>query len=559
MRLIRKDGPGRLALAIAISATGMAVTARSDPPRSERAPSAPATSGAAFPADADTDGDGLSDFQEIHKYKTDPNKVSTAGDGVADGDWGRRRAFAYTIRLVLRVMPPVNEAFLCDDYQDARVIGRGENYLDLEVIHYPLNDVSAGIKADRGWRAHTAGLEANLAPGVTTNWDEPMKRELFAALRADGVDPDALDDRTLVTRVARWLMGRSRFTNMFCTHYMVFPAGKPAILPGLETQFEHDKGDPSWSTEEQLDRELFGRSMFARRSHGTCTSTAVYLTTVLRAVGIPTRMILGIPPGDGNDSAQLEMVRAGLSNHRARQAVEQGLSGARGYVNHTFNEVFVGGRWVRLNYTALASNSLDPQYMGLLTRVNTFNDLSEANLAPTWGRRYALGQRDATFTTSNPYKAIDVSDQFGKFARVDNPEVDDHRSITLTKAYWLDGPACPEFIRAGSHKATRGAGHVLVHGDEWFADQTYLQYKRFLARAGQEFRLKAGGRPDVCGRLSSWYFTNPAEDHREIEIVIPPDEFSKMAAGVDYAIQAVNEKPEYTWKVKEGLTIRRPG
>ena len=36
--------------------------------------------------DADTDGDGLSDFQEIHKYRTDPKKLSTAGDGVSDGD-----------------------------------------------------------------------------------------------------------------------------------------------------------------------------------------------------------------------------------------------------------------------------------------------------------------------------------------------------------------------------------------------------------------------------------------------------------------------------------------
>lgn len=35
----------------------------------------------------DTDGDGLSDFQEIHKYLTDPAKNDTDGDGVPDGDW----------------------------------------------------------------------------------------------------------------------------------------------------------------------------------------------------------------------------------------------------------------------------------------------------------------------------------------------------------------------------------------------------------------------------------------------------------------------------------------
>ena len=35
----------------------------------------------------DSDGDGLGDFQEIHKYFTDPKAPSTAGDGVSDGDW----------------------------------------------------------------------------------------------------------------------------------------------------------------------------------------------------------------------------------------------------------------------------------------------------------------------------------------------------------------------------------------------------------------------------------------------------------------------------------------
>ena len=75
--------------------------------------------------DIDTDGDGLSDYQEIHKYRTDPKKVSTAGDGVPDGDRQRRREFTYTIRSVVKVMQPVNLAeCLNDDYQDVHVLAR---------------------------------------------------------------------------------------------------------------------------------------------------------------------------------------------------------------------------------------------------------------------------------------------------------------------------------------------------------------------------------------------------------------------------------------------------
>jgi len=58
----------------------------------------------------DSDGDDLSDFQEIHKYCTDPNKLSTAGDGVSDGDWQRRREFTYSVRSVIRSSAPRRSA-----------------------------------------------------------------------------------------------------------------------------------------------------------------------------------------------------------------------------------------------------------------------------------------------------------------------------------------------------------------------------------------------------------------------------------------------------------------
>ena len=38
------------------------------------------------PLKADTDGDGLSDYDEIYKYKTDPLNPDTDGDGLSDGD-----------------------------------------------------------------------------------------------------------------------------------------------------------------------------------------------------------------------------------------------------------------------------------------------------------------------------------------------------------------------------------------------------------------------------------------------------------------------------------------
>ncbi|MDZ7624238.1 MAG: hypothetical protein U5J96_07330 [Ignavibacteriaceae bacterium] len=39
-----------------------------------------------YPKNPDTDGDGLSDGDEVFNYKTDPLKADTDGDGLSDYD-----------------------------------------------------------------------------------------------------------------------------------------------------------------------------------------------------------------------------------------------------------------------------------------------------------------------------------------------------------------------------------------------------------------------------------------------------------------------------------------
>ena len=57
---------------------------------------------AASAADKDSDGDGLTDLAERHKYGTDPARADSDGDGTPDGDWTERREHAYSVRLVVR-------------------------------------------------------------------------------------------------------------------------------------------------------------------------------------------------------------------------------------------------------------------------------------------------------------------------------------------------------------------------------------------------------------------------------------------------------------------------
>ena len=298
--------------------------------------------------------------------------------------------------------------------------------------------------------------------------------------------------------------------------------------------------------------------MFASKFYGTCTSTAVYQTTVLRALGIPTRMILCIPPADASDPAQLEMVEKSLTHFEVRRDVYLGvLSGGTGFNSHTFCEVFVGGRWRRLNYTTLGQNLVARNYLGLMIKVHEFNDLSEANLAETWGVRYAKSQRDAVFQHSNPYRVLEVSDHFGKYAKVPNQPLKELKQVMIDKAYWQDAKDAPAEVRGLDWRKEPGGSRFFVHGEEWLEGAgDHLQYKLFMAWSDRRFVLEAKDQQNVACQITMAFQFGGPRNLRELEIIIPPAEYAKMAKAVAYTLHPANGKKN-EWKVREHVSLTR--
>ncbi len=213
---------------------------------------------------------------------------------------------------------------------------------------------------------------------------------------------------------------------------------------------------------------------------------------------------------------------------------------------------------MRLNDRRLGQNILDANLMGMLTHVNTFNDLSEVPLAATWGKRYALGERDDVFRYGNPYRCESVSDHFGQFARIDNPEVAtrEHRTITISRAYWADDPDAHSTIKETKWlHHDDGSRSLLIHGEEWFDDWPGPQYRPFLEAAGREFLFRADGRPDVRGRTTTSSITWHSRGLHEIEILIPRDEYARMEPGIAYTLTPRNEVAGYQWKTRGRVTI----
>ena len=86
----------------------------------------------------DTDADGLTDYEEYCKYRTNPTLADSDRDGTPDVDWDERREYTYSIRAVLELKPPWNLEAMNDLFQDARLVeSNGSNYQKVEVIVYP--------------------------------------------------------------------------------------------------------------------------------------------------------------------------------------------------------------------------------------------------------------------------------------------------------------------------------------------------------------------------------------------------------------------------------------
>jgi len=458
---------------------------------------------------------------------------------------------AYTITSVLRVLPPADPAAMSDDFQDVRVLSQDKDSVTVEVTYYPLHEQTVGEDAD--WRKDDAGMTAYLKPTPAENWDAAMRRDLLAQLRQDGIDPVALTDKALVEQVSRWAMRRAKTTDAFAIWDVYYPGGKPTVFPALRAAFDQYKPDSSWTDQQVFDREALGKSMFYGKVHGSCTSSSIYLTTIFRALGVPTRTVICIPPFDPNDDAQAALFYAAVHQNKVRETVRAGMDGVDGFDNHLFNEVYVGHHWVRLNYDRLGPPILDSYYYGLLTHIATSADLSKTPLARTWGVRYAgLDTGQPKLSSVNPYMLLSVSDHFGANAHVANPPVPiaELRAVTITALLPKDSPAMPKWVLDASAVDTSFDFFVAIK--EQVPGASYPM-RAFFKRASHDFVLAAPGHPDVRAALTG--LNDSGDGYQAFGARIAPEDKAKVVPGVAYTLTPQNTSDVYHWSVAPGVTL----
>jgi hypothetical protein len=287
------------------------------------------------PARADSDGDGLSDYEEHCKYRTDPAKKDTDGDGTPDGDWAERREYAYTIRAVCEIRPPNSVEGMNDLYQDARPAGKTARLKDgtvVEVLLYPFS--TPHVFAQPYPRAAIPEpLRRYVERDFSMNFSDEMQKEI-----REKIVKGATTDVEAIEKILAWMAGGARLANNL-PEFAFFNVVDNKIV------WRQSVGSPE-QDQQLLQTNFFGDAMFKSRLHGTCSSTATLRATMLRAAGIPTRLIQNLPlinRYEGDPEPLTESLRMRIM----AKGYDWGQGG--GGVNHVYNEVFLNNRWIRVD------------------------------------------------------------------------------------------------------------------------------------------------------------------------------------------------------------------
>jgi hypothetical protein len=405
------------------------------------------------PESFDTDGDGLSDYDEYCKYRTDPMKKDSDGDGKPDGDWQERREYAYSIRAICEIRPPSSLEMINDLYQDARPVEKKATLDDakvVEVLIFPF--ATAHVHAQPFPRENLGKeLKEYTKPTASMNFSSEMKEEITKIVQVATTDIEAIE------KMLQWMSSETSLERRL-PHW--------EYLHIIDDKIVWHKSFGSPAQDEQfLKTNFLGDSMFKNKVHGTCSSIAILRGTMFRAAGLPTRLIQTLPLMT-RYSEDPEPLADQLRMRAMARGYDWGPGG--GGANHTYNEVFLNNRWVRVD------NSIGTgPFVGDKLFVKAWSAPSWNNLKEEWNDKRC-------------FRALHVSDAYPKYKTV-SPQLDiavENKDLVVKKQpdglfqaairiYNKGSVPSPEFgvyfyaddpDKGGRLLATHGAGPIMPGG-----------------------------------------------------------------------------------------------
>lgn len=356
----------------------------------------------------DTDGDGLTDYEETYKYLTNPKVADSDNDGISDGEWDERREYTYTIEAVRELDIWFNFDSFKDTFQDVELIYQTDNKLRYKVILYPY--AKDEVIGNPDWKKYATNPEFRdlLKPRKTTNWDETMQKEILASIPQDcKTDLDVVNFLVPYYFNSRVNPSPIKDPSKGALDLSVDIRGDKAIVSKANAKNFSNKEartNKNISDQELIKQILFGKEMYNKNVFGACSESATYMTTILRAAGIPARIIETNSLLDNFSDNQRKLI----NNLKNENIKKQLLNEEKTYAGHHLLEAYVGGRWIKIDNDSTICQSiyLGNDWSAFLLKSDTYFDLADTPVSDIWEYGYPRPM---------PYKLISLSDRYGKY------------------------------------------------------------------------------------------------------------------------------------------------
>jgi len=319
---------------------------------------------------SDSDSDGLDDYEEIFKYKTDPNKKDSDGDDLIDSVWTERIEFNYVLKIIAHVGKPYNSQNMNTFCLDARILEEFPDYAVIEYIVYPF-------------------AEPYLVPLINTTQSTYIQQKYLEVDTLTKLSETQLKEIKGVIKESKSDLERTiQLINYIWDNYELkdelFSQCEP-LMEILISNNEITHTHKGWSPEELYEKYDFqtilnlnciSDEMVKNKSRGACGSTATLIAAIFKNAGIPARIKQNFPFITEKDSSQVALINNVENEYSILDKFRNGMYGD----NHFFNEIFINGHWIDLDTYRLGNKW---QYKPYLKSVH-FNNWSEVNFAKEW-------------------------------------------------------------------------------------------------------------------------------------------------------------------------------
>jgi len=300
--------------------------------------------------------------------------------------WEERREYVYSVHIIMKLRQPFDLSAMNDMYQDVMVVEEEDTlgYTIIDAIIYP-ETIFAFVPSSYPLNNLNNELLSFTEPGISANYSPEMQAAVLDIVESAKNDVEAVETILSWTEKNTSLADLPYQPEIFYFSYVY----KDQVFL---------RNPPDLSPTRMLNDLFYANSMFEKRVHGTCCSTATFKCGMIKAAGIPCKTIQTLFPIFSHKD-QTEPYENNLNRTWGKKFENQPSGKESWWANHCFMEVYLGSQWIRVDNNI---NIYHDAQEWLSIKIISVADLTEVDFSRTY---------PVDWIYNRPYYTLLVEDQ----------------------------------------------------------------------------------------------------------------------------------------------------